>query len=409
MKYLLLVVCACIGGWAQQEPIRVSDGAGGVIEVSAIGEDDFVLESLDEGATWRRIAIPGSGDLSYFSTSGDGAIFYAARSNDPRPHLRSTDCGQTWENLDTFERQFRIEVNPRDPSQLFAFYNQGIQESIDGGKTWRRIEGDLPWTRIGLSMGPWIDLLLPGGDSPLGPVVRTWAGFFARADVRQWKLLPGTGGLAKPAAFAILPGDRFLAQFGEELWLYDNYLEEPIRIPSPQYFTRFAADPVLSGRVYALAGTAQFVSDDYGRNWAPAPDSVPELTTWIAGKPVNRLTRNGVKWLAQGPESMDLRIARADASGKYFFDWVYPLRGVQRPVRPIVAANGEIYVAGRSSDATPIDFIWRLNASGEYLSGYQFEPRGNFQEVRLEPNGDVVLAGPDTTIRFDRELSRMLP
>lgn len=409
MKYLMLIAWAWIGAWAQQAPIRIPDGAGGMVEVVASGEDDFVLESNDEGATWKNLAIPGKGDLFYFASSSSGDTLYAARTLQPFGHVRSCDGGQSWQSADAIDARSRVVLDPGDPKHLFAYFIHEIQESFDAGQTWRRIEGNLPWTRVSLSLGPWIDRVVPDSEAPLGPVVRTWAGWFVRSNVRDWRSLPVTQGMPMPAAFAILPGDRFLAQFGEELWIYDNYLQDPLRIPSPQYFKRFVADAFQANRVYGLAGASQFVSDDYGRTWSAAASLIPELTSWIAGKPVASLTRHGRKYFAVGPQSTDLRISRTDASGKVVFDWIYPLRGVQQPVRPAVAPNGEIYIAGRTNDETPTDFIWRLNAAGDYLSGYQFEPRGDFQEVRLEPTGEVILAGTETEIRFDRELNRLLP
>lgn len=409
MKYLLLLACLCHFAPALQDPLRISDASGGIIAVAAVSKEDFVLESTDAGLTWRVLPIAGSGELRYFSASADGEILYAARSQFARPHLRSLDGGRTWQSFDSLESSFRIEMNPRDPTHLYALDRNAIQESFDSGQTWRRIEGNLPWTRVGLSLGPWIDFLLPGETSPPGTLVRTWAAFFTRTDLRQWQPLSGTEGLAKPSAFATLPGDRFLAQFGAELWLFNNYRAGPIRIPSPQHFTRFVADPLLPGRVHALAESVPFLSEDFGLNWTLASRAVPELTTWIAGKPVDKLTRHGTKYFAQGPASTDLRISRTDASGQLLFDWIYPMRGVQRLIPPAVAANGEIYVAGHSQDETPTDFVWRLNAAGEYLSGYRFEPRGDFQELRLEPNGDVLLIGPETSLRFDRQLQQLLP
>ncbi len=409
MKYLLLIVYAAAEAWTQTDAIRIPDSNGGAVEVSAAGEENFVLESVDDGLSWRNLRIPGTGDLFYFASSGDGATLYAARSLPPFGHSKSADGGNSWEALATIEFQNRVAIDPRDSNHLFAYYNHGVQESLDAGKTWRNITGNLPWTRIGLSLGPWIHFLSPDGNSDAGPVVRTWAGWFARTDTQQWRLFPGTENREAPAAFAILSGNRFLARYGEELWIYDHYFEDLRRIPSPQAFTRFATDPAFPNRVYGLAGQSHFLSEDSGRTWTPSSTPVPELTTWIGDKPVSSLSRHGGKWFASGPQSTDLRISRTDSAGQLVFDWIYPLPGVQSPVTPAVAANGEIYIAGRTSGPVPSDFIWRLSPAGDYISGYQFEPLGDFREVRLEPNGDVLLTGAGKEIRFDRELSRLLP
>ncbi len=60
--------------------------------------------------------------------------------------LRSVDCGETWEELTQGLPRAHaymicgIQVNPRDPNQLFAAYTDGsVYRSSDSGETWSQI------------------------------------------------------------------------------------------------------------------------------------------------------------------------------------------------------------------------------------------------------------------------------
>ncbi len=60
--------------------------------------------------------------------------------------LRSADGGASWTSLlDSVVSMTGLVIHPTDPSQLFAFpYAQGVEKSIDDGKTWTAVL-TLPW------------------------------------------------------------------------------------------------------------------------------------------------------------------------------------------------------------------------------------------------------------------------
>ncbi|MCW3990738.1 MAG: YCF48-related protein [Candidatus Bathyarchaeota archaeon] len=104
--------------------------------------EELLFESFDGGETWQPVSHGqiGSGisDLE-ISKSNPDLIYYLS------PLHRSTDGGQTWEQVHTWNHvedfgnveQNSITIHPTDEDTLFAtLMGQGIAKSTDRGKTW---------------------------------------------------------------------------------------------------------------------------------------------------------------------------------------------------------------------------------------------------------------------------------
>jgi photosystem II stability/assembly factor-like uncharacterized protein len=103
-------------------------------------EDSGVLVSTDGGGRWRRGAGLESATLYALTGSPGGEELFAAGWETGIWH--STDAGAHWSRLSTepaVEAIFTLCVDPRNSEHLLAGTDgQGIYESFDRGRTWRR-------------------------------------------------------------------------------------------------------------------------------------------------------------------------------------------------------------------------------------------------------------------------------
>ena len=109
--------------------------------------NSWLYESLDEGATWHRLAKLGSGDgfvLDHIVVdSANPSTMYAGtwKDSDGGGLWTSRDAGHTWSELSDFKGQpvHALVQAPSDPRTLFAGTLQGVFRSSDGGATWTQI------------------------------------------------------------------------------------------------------------------------------------------------------------------------------------------------------------------------------------------------------------------------------
>ncbi len=124
-----------------------------------VGTDDGLVQvSRDGGATWTRIAkFPGVPAQTYVSrviasAHSEGTVYVTLdghRSNDFKPYaFRSNDYGRTWTsitgNLPVNSSLQVIREHPRAASLLFAGNEIGAYYSGNGGRTWSRLQYNLP-------------------------------------------------------------------------------------------------------------------------------------------------------------------------------------------------------------------------------------------------------------------------
>jgi photosystem II stability/assembly factor-like uncharacterized protein len=124
----------------------------------AATDDGKVWVTRDDGGAWTDLTatLPREVRGGFFSSveagHADEGVAYLAmddhRTGDYRPHLfRTTDGGRTWRRITgDLPSEGPVKVvreHPLNPEVLFAGTELGLFATIDGGRTWRRI-GDLP-------------------------------------------------------------------------------------------------------------------------------------------------------------------------------------------------------------------------------------------------------------------------
>jgi photosystem II stability/assembly factor-like uncharacterized protein len=270
-----------IGGLAvaESDPNVIYAGTGEACIRGNISYGDGVYKSLDAGSAWTDVSLrdtrhigavivdPRNADIVFVAALG-----HAYGPNAERGIFRSTDGGKNWEKvLYTNDKTGAIDVvfDPHNSHILYAALweasrtpwsltsggpGSGLYKSIDGGSTWKRLEGHgLPsgvLGRIGVSVS--------GGDAK-----------------RVYALIEAE------------KGGLYRSDDGGESWQLVN--EEHRFRQRAWYFTHVYADPVNENTVYVL-NTGMFRSTDGGKTFervrAPHGD---HHDLWIDPENPNRM------------------------------------------------------------------------------------------------------------------------
>ena len=107
----------------------------------------WLYESVDEGASWHRLAKLDRGDGFVLDNivvdSANPSTLYvgAWKNTDDGGLWNSHDAGRTWQEIPAFKGQpiYALAQAPSDPHILFAGTLQGVYRSSDSGATWSQI------------------------------------------------------------------------------------------------------------------------------------------------------------------------------------------------------------------------------------------------------------------------------
>ncbi len=221
----------------------------------SVGYGDGVYKSVDGGKSWQHMGLKDSGHISMirFHPGDSNTVYVAAQGplwspGGDRGLYRSTDGGANWELILDIDENTGINefvIDPSNPDVIVASSYQrrrhvwtlinggpgsGIHKTTDGGKTWRKISGDLPegdLGRIGLAAAP----------------------------------------SAPNMIYAIIEADKEdkgvyrSTDFGESWEKRSDHGTN-----SPQYYNELYVDPHNPERVYSVDTFTQ-VSEDGGESW----------------------------------------------------------------------------------------------------------------------------------------------
>jgi len=123
-----------------------------------VGTDDGNVQlTKDGGANWTKLNENITGNPRYWVSRvhasphdpGTAFVSYTGyRRDDFRPFLyKTTDYGQTWESISSNLPDAPINVIKQDhknPNLLFVGTEFNVYVSIDGGKSWALMKGDMP-------------------------------------------------------------------------------------------------------------------------------------------------------------------------------------------------------------------------------------------------------------------------
>lgn len=124
-----------------------------------VGTDDGVVQrTLDGGATWTDVSktLPNKWVSRVVVSEHDTARVYATmtgyREDDFGSYaFRSDDHGNSWTSITAGLPAESINVIREDPSNADLLYvgtDRGVHTSLDGGRSWHSLRGDLPTTAV---------------------------------------------------------------------------------------------------------------------------------------------------------------------------------------------------------------------------------------------------------------------
>ena len=161
------------------EVVYVGTGEGNPRNSVSFGNG--VYKSTDGGQSWRHMGLAETRHISRIVVSPRdpsrvyvGALGHAFGPNEERGVYMSADGGESWErvlHLDQNHGVADLDIDPQNPNVLYAgmwrFERKpwthlsgseqgGLYRSVDGGKTWNKLEKGLPklMGRIGVKVAP---------------------------------------------------------------------------------------------------------------------------------------------------------------------------------------------------------------------------------------------------------------
>ena len=137
---------------------RVGTSDRDVMGFSVVGSDHFVgsghpgsesdlpgnlglIESRDGGRTWKPISLLGEADFHVLRASGNHVYGFDGAGG---RFMASTNLGRAWQERDGAPTPFDLAIDPTDPKRVLASTEDGLQESRDEGRTWRRVSDQIP-------------------------------------------------------------------------------------------------------------------------------------------------------------------------------------------------------------------------------------------------------------------------
>ncbi|HKP27964.1 MAG TPA: hypothetical protein VJU15_01085, partial [Gemmatimonadales bacterium] len=166
-----------------KDPLTVWVGTGENNSQRSVGYGDGVYKSTDGGRTWTNTGLKLSGNIGRIAIDPrNSAVVYIAAQGPlwsgggERGVYKTTDGGVTWTQVLKGDNDWtganEVHLDPRNPDVVYAVMWQrfrrqwgfidggpgsGIQKSIDGGKTWKKLSSGLPTEemgKIGLAVSP---------------------------------------------------------------------------------------------------------------------------------------------------------------------------------------------------------------------------------------------------------------
>ena len=380
---------ASIGALAVAEADHnvVYAGSGEACPRGNITYGDGVYKSVDAGRSWHNIGLKDSrhiGRIAVHPKNPDvllvAALGHIYGPNEERGIFRSADGGKSWQKVlyrDAHTGGIDVVFDPDNPSIAFASLWQvdrtpwslasggpgsGLYKSVDGGQTWRHLEGQgLPAGLLGR-----IGVSVPGG---------------------------GTG-----RVYAIIEaqeGGIFRSEDGGEHW---NRVNPDHRFRQRAwYYSHIYADPVSPDVLY-VSNTGLFRSGDGGRSFelVPAPHG-DHHGLWIDPRDPRHLIEGsdgGASVSVDGGRSWTQPYNQPTAQFYHVAvdnHWPYRVYGAQQD-------NSTVGIASRDDDGVIGRQDWFPVGGGE--SGY----------IAPDPNDpEIVYAGSEGGIitRYDHRTNNL--
>jgi photosystem II stability/assembly factor-like uncharacterized protein len=282
---------------------------------------DGVYKSTDAGKTWTNVGLNDSHHIGrvLVHPTDPNTVYVAAlghlySDNDERGLFKTIDGGKTWTNILTAKTAtgkavgvVDVAMDPKNPLVLYAATYEkvrkpfsfapggmasGLHKSMDGGKTWARLEGGLPQGALG-RIGIAISRSQPATVYAIVEVVD------ARDDAAKKRLTEGFGDTVNdplfrsddagrtwkqvapqpPPTSATAPGGAAMAGRAGGGGRGNGYPAND----TPYYYSQIRVDPNDPNHVFVL-NTGAAHTPDGGATWTPLGSGGDNHALWINPK-----------------------------------------------------------------------------------------------------------------------------
>lgn len=263
---------------APSNPDIVWVGTGDAFTSRSSYAGDGVYRSTDAGETWQNMGLrdthhiarivihPTNPDIVYVAAMG-----HLYSENEERGVFRTMDGGRTWEKvLYVNERVGVIDLvlNPRDPTILYAATYDKKRlpwQLINGGPDtgiYRSSDSGTTWTRL-------------RGGLPEGRIGRIGLDIYPRNPDIVYAVIenanPRTGapagrGGGPGGAVPTIGGEVYRTDDGGQLWIKMNADDDNVSDKGPYYFSQIRVDPNDDQKIF-VTGVSLGNSTDAGRTW----------------------------------------------------------------------------------------------------------------------------------------------
>ena len=188
----------------------------------ATGVSNFIVKSVDGGATWTQLPNSAAGEIRAYALVGDPSVpnrFFAVGTAEPV--VASDDGGASWLNREPIGGLYQsATVAPGSPSSVYVSGTTFSNGDLDGLGVYKSVDGGLYWSlkNNGLPIPlPRIYTLLADPAAPLSVHAGSVNGYYRTTDGGEnWTLGSSAGtnpsaSLTSIRAFAITPSRRLLA------------------------------------------------------------------------------------------------------------------------------------------------------------------------------------------------------
>lgn len=255
-----------------KNPLTVWIGTGENNSQRSVSYGDGVYRSTDGGGSWENLGLKSSEHIAkiLIDPRDSSRVLVAAQGplwapGGDRGLYETKDGGKTWKAILTVDENTGVTDvvrDPRDPDRLYAATYQrrrhiwtlidggpgsGIWKTVDGGATWKKLEGGLPkedMGRIGLAIAP----SKPDTIYAIIEAANKAGGFFRSTD---------QGGSWEKRG--------------------------PYVTTSPQYYQEIFVDPKIETRVYSMDTWMQ-ITEDGGKTFKKVGENfkhVDNHVLWI--------------------------------------------------------------------------------------------------------------------------------